>query len=258
VDDAFGTAHRAHATTEGVARLLPAVSGLLMEKELSALATVVEAPGRPFVVVLGGAKVTDKIGVIDRFLDFADQILIGGAMCFTFFKAQGLTVGTSLVEDEEGFAVARGVLDKAAGSHCDLHLPIDVVVAKSAAADAESQVVPVTAIPDGWMGLDIGPGTAETYASVIARAGEVFWNGPMGMFELAPFAKGTEVVARAMAEAEGMTVVGGGDSVAAVNALGLGDRMDHVSTGGGASLEYIESGGDLPGVSVLEDKPEYH
>jgi phosphoglycerate kinase len=256
VDDAFGTAHRAHATTEGVATLLPAVSGLLMEKELFALDTVVKAPGRPFAVVMGGAKVTDKIGVIDRFLDVADDILVGGAMCFTFFKAQGMAVGASLVEDEEGLAVARRALDKAAESHCDLHLPTDVVVATAADAGAETKVVPVTAIPDGWMGLDIGPETTAAYEAIIAKAGEIFWNGPMGMFELAPFAKGTEAVARAMASASGMSVVGGGDSVAAVNALGLAGQMDHVSTGGGASLEFIESGGILPGVTVLEDKPD--
>ena len=256
VDDAFGTAHRAHATTEGVAKLLPAVCGLLMEKELLALDTVVLAPGRPFAVVMGGAKVTDKIGVIDRFLDIADDILIGGAMCFTFFKAQGLSVGASLVEDEAGVAVAKKALDKAAESHCDLHLPTDVVVATAADAAADTRVVSVTAIPDGWMGLDIGPETVAAYQAIIAKAGEIFWNGPMGMFELAPFAKGTEAVARAMAAADGMSVVGGGDSVAAVNGLGLADKMDHVSTGGGASLEFIESGGVLPGVTVLEDKPE--
>lgn len=254
VDDAFGTAHRAHATTAGVAEYLPAVAGFLVEKELEALSTLVTAPGRPFVVVLGGAKVTDKIGVIEKFLDVADDILVGGAMAFTFYKAKGWPVGASLVEDEEGVAVAKRILDKAASSYCNLVLPTDIVVADKAEVDATTKVVSADAIPEGWMGLDIGPETRAAYAAKIAAADEVFWNGPMGMFEVAPFAAGTKAVAEAMASCKGMTIVGGGDSVAAVNALGLADKMTHVSTGGGASLEYIENDGMLPGVAVLADK----
>ena len=254
VNDAFGTAHRAHATTAGVAELLPAVAGLLMEKELEALSTLVTSPGRPFVVVLGGAKVSDKIGVIEKFLDLADRILVGGAMAFTFFKAKGWPVGASLVEDEEGVALARRLLDKAESSQCGLALPVDIIVAERPEAEVPTQVVPATAIPDGWMGLDIGPTTASAYRDEITAAAEVFWNGPMGMFEVAPFAGGTRAIAEAMAECKGMTVVGGGDTVAAVNSLGLADKMTHVSTGGGASLEFIEKGGALPGVLVLEDK----
>ena len=207
-------------------------------------------PKRPFVVVLGGAKVTDKIKVIERFLDLADELLIGGAMCFTFIKARGGEVGASRVEDEAGVDVARALLAKAADSRCSLVLPEDVVVADRFAVDAATRVVPADAVPEGWMGLDIGPRAAQTYAERIAAAGEVFWNGPMGVFEMAPFAAGTEAVARAMAASSGVTVVGGGDSVAAVQSLGLAEAMDHVSTGGGASLEFIE-GATLPGVEAL-------
>jgi phosphoglycerate kinase len=250
VNDAFGAAHRAHATTVGVAERLPAVPGFLMEKEIAALETVVSRPRRPFVAVLGGAKVTDKIGVIDRFLELADAILVGGAMCFTFFRAQGLRVGASRVEDEKGVDTARRALGKAAASHCELILPVDLVIAERVEEGTETRIVQADAIPDGWMGLDIGPRTAEIYGRRIREAGEVFWNGPMGVFEVAAFAAGTEAVARAMAEASGVTIIGGGDSVAAVGMLGLTEKMDHVSTGGGASLEFIEGGG-LPGVDVL-------
>ncbi|MHB9150718.1 MAG: phosphoglycerate kinase [Thermoleophilia bacterium] len=253
VNDAFGVCHRAHATTVGVPALVPAVAGFLLEKELEMLGSLLTSPRRPFVVVIGGSKVSDKIGVIERFLELADAILVGGAMCFTFFRAQGMSVGSSRVEGEEGVALARRLLDKAAGSACDLLLPTDIVVADAFAADAAIQVVPADAIPEGWMGLDIGPETAASYAGRVESAGEVFWNGPMGVFELEPFAAGTEAIARAMAACEGVTVVGGGDSVAALRALGLEGRMDHVSTGGGASLEFIE-GGDLPGVSALMDR----
>jgi len=253
VDDAFGAAHRAHATTTGVPALIPGVAGLLMERELSTLEGLLTAPKRPFVAVLGGAKVADKIGVLDRFLDLADQVLIGGAMCFTFFKARGLDVGASRVEGEEGLMIARRVLEKAKGSRCELVLPRDLVVADRPAEDAQITVVESNEIPSGWMGLDIGPATAANYAKRIQAAGSVFWNGPMGMFELAPFAGGTEAVARAMAAGAGISVVGGGDSVAAVNRLGLADRMTHVSTGGGASLELIE-GAELPGVAALRDR----
>lgn len=253
VNDAFGTAHRAHATTVGVARLLPAVAGFLMERELATLGALLSDPARPFVVVLGGAKVTDKIGVIERFLDLADAILIGGAMCFTFLKAQGVEVGASRVEGQEGLDTALGLLEKAGRSACELVLPGDVMVADAFAAGAATLVVEVGGIPEGWMGLDIGPQTAAEYARRIRAAGEVFWNGPMGVFEFEIFAKGTEAVARAMAACPGVTVVGGGDSVAALQRFGLTERMDHVSTGGGASLEFIE-GVELPGVAVLADK----
>jgi phosphoglycerate kinase len=252
VNDAFGAAHRAHATTVGVAERVPAVAGLLMEKELEALRSVVASPQRPFVAVLGGAKVTDKIGVIERFLDLADQILVGGAMCFTFFRAQGLDVGASRVEDAEGVATAQRALQKAETSGCELVLPTDVVVAQEVAEEAPARVVSVESIPAGWMGLDIGPDTSADYARRIAAAGQVFWNGPMGVFEIPAFAAGTAAVARALAAATGLTIVGGGDSVAAVRSLGLTQEMDHVSTGGGASLEFIEDG-DLPGVSALQE-----
>ena len=250
VNDAFGAAHRAHATTVGVATLIPAVAGLLMEKELRALGALLSEPKRPFVVVLGGAKVRDKIKVIERFLDVADELLIGGAMCFTFIKARGGEVGASRVEDEAGLDIATALLTKAADSQCSLVLPVDVVAADRVAVDAATQVVPADAVPEGWMGLDIGPRASQTFAERIAAAGEVFWNGPMGVFEMAPFAAGTEAVARAMAASSGVTVVGGGDSVAAVTSLGLAEAMDHVSTGGGASLEFIE-GATLPGVEAL-------
>lgn len=252
VNDAFSAAHRAHATTAGLAHVLPSVAGFHMEKEVAALESLMTAPKRPFVVVLGGAKVTDKIKVIDRFLDLADQILIGGAMSFAFLKAKGVPVGASKVE-EEGVGVAAEALRKAEGTACELVLPTDLVVADTFAEDAATFVVSVEAIPEGWMGLDIGPATAERYAKAIAGAAQVFWNGPLGVFEMAPFAGGTRAVALAMAACPGVTVVGGGDSVAAVNKFGVADKMDHVSMGGGASLEYIE-GAELPGVVSLPDK----
>ncbi len=252
VNDAFSAAHRAHATTAGLATVLPAMAGFQMEKEVAALHALMAEPQKPFVVVLGGAKVTDKIKVIGRFLDLADRLLIGGAMSFAFLKAKGLSVGASRIE-EEGVAIAADALKKAAGVACELALPTDVIVADSFAEDAATRVVAVDAIPEGWMGMDIGPETAKAYAEAIESAGEVFWNGPMGVFEMAPFAAGTRAVAEAMASCPGVTVVGGGDSVAAVNQFGLTDKMDHVSLGGGASLEFIE-GADLPGVITLPDK----
>lgn len=254
VNDAFSAAHRAHVTTAGLAEVLPSVAGFQMEKEVAALAGLLSDPKRPFVVVLGGAKVTDKVKVIDRFLDLADRLLIGGAMAVTFLKAKGLPVGSSKV-DEEGVPVAAEALKKAAGSKCELVLPSDFVVADDFAETAANHVVFAEAIPDGWMALDIGPNTAATYSSAIASAGEVFWNGPMGVFEMAPFAAGTRAIAEAMAACPGITVVGGGDSVAAVNKFGVTDKMDHVSMGGGASLEFIE-GAQLPGVVSLPDKDE--
>jgi phosphoglycerate kinase len=252
VNDAFGSAHRAHASTVGVAEhLRPAVAGLLLEREVSVLRSIVESPERPLVVVLGGAKVTDKIALIDRFLDEADTLLIGGAMCFSFFRAQGKPTGDSLVE-EEGRERARKALEKARGSRCELLLPVDLVLADRFDADAERRVEDGTDVPDGWMGLDIGPRTVEAYAKEIARAGTVFWNGPMGAFEMAPFADGTRAVAEAVAQAAGTTVVGGGDSGAALAEFGLDEDVDHLSTGGGASLELLE-GKPLPGVEMLDD-----
>jgi phosphoglycerate kinase len=252
VNDAFSAAHRAHATTAGLAAALPAVAGLQMEKELVALEGLLADPKRPFVVVLGGAKVTDKIKVIDRFLELADRLLIGGAMSLTFLKARGLSVGASKV-DEEGLGMAAEALRKAEKSSCELLLPSDVVAADRLDAEARSQVVSAGGIPDGWMGLDIGPQSAAAYREAIQGAGTVFWNGPMGVFEVAPFAEGTLAVAEAMAKCPGVTVAGGGDSVAALNAFGLADQIDHVSMGGGASLEFIE-GVELPGVAALMDK----
>jgi phosphoglycerate kinase len=252
VNDAFSAAHRAHATTAGLATLLPAVAGLQMEKELTALQGLLADPTRPFVVVLGGAKVTDKIKVIDRFLELADRLLIGGAMSLTFLKAQGLPVGASKV-DEEGLEMAAEALRKAKTSSCELVLPSDVVVADRVDEAAERTVVSARSIPDGWMGLDIGPDSAAAYRAAVVSAGTVFWNGPMGVFEIAPFAGGTLAVAEAMAQCPGVTVAGGGDSVAALNKFGLADRIDHVSMGGGASLEFVE-GAELPGVAALADK----
>jgi phosphoglycerate kinase len=252
VNDAFSAAHRAHVTTAGLAAVLPAVAGLNMEKEVTALEGILAEPKRPFVVILGGAKVTDKIKVIDRFLDLADRLLIGGAMSTTFLKAQGFAVGASKV-DEEGLALAAEALRKAATSRCALVLPGDVLVTESLEEGAQTAVVAADAIPEGWMAVDIGPATAANYRALIAEAGTVFWNGPMGIFEMPPFAAGTKAVAEAMAECKGVTVAGGGDSVAALNKFELADKIDHVSMGGGASLEFIE-GAELPGVATLADK----
>jgi phosphoglycerate kinase len=251
VDDAFGAAHRAHASTEGVAHRLPGYAGLLLEREVDELTRVVESPERPLVVVLGGAKVTDKVGVIDRFLDLADRILIGGAMCFSFFRAQGVGTGGSLVE-EEGVGLAAEALRKAEGSDCELTLPVDLVLGESFDAGTDRRESDDVEVPDGWMGLDIGPRTAAAYADAVAAAGTVLWNGPMGAFELEPFAAGTRTVAEAVAAAPGTTVAGGGDSVAALHEFGLADGVDWVSTGGGASLELLE-GRKLPGVEALQD-----
>jgi phosphoglycerate kinase len=252
VDDAFGAVHRAHATTVGVTEFLrPAVAGHLLEREVTTLTGLVEDPERPLVVVLGGAKVTDKIALIERFLELADAVLIGGAMCFSFFRAQGRQTGDSLVE-EEGVELARKALEKAEKSDCRLLLPTDLVLGDRFDADAERQEIEDVDVPDGWMGLDVGPRTTEAYSKEIAAAGSVFWNGPMGAFELAPFAGGTRALAEAVAEAPGTTVVGGGDSAAALAEFGLADRVTHLSTGGGASLELLE-GKALPGVEALDD-----
>jgi phosphoglycerate kinase len=253
VDDAFGAAHRAHATTEGVAHLLPAYAGLLLEREVRELTAVRDDPALPLCVVLGGAKVSDKIGVIEQFLETADRILVGGAMCFTFFSAQGIATGDSMVE-EGGIELAVRVLERARASSCELMLPVDLVLGRELRADTEHRQLDGVAVPHGWMGLDIGPRTGREYAAAIAPAGTVFWNGPMGVFELEPFAAGTRAVAEAVAAASGMTVVGGGDSAAALASCGLADRVDWVSTGGGASLELME-GRKLPGVEALMDAP---
>jgi phosphoglycerate kinase len=250
VNDAFGAAHRAHASTEGVARLVGEhAAGYLLEREVEALSGVLEDPARPLVAVLGGAKVSDKIAVIDRFREVADTLLIGGAMCFPFFAAQGHSVGDSLCADGD-VELARKTLESGDGSGADLELPSDLVIARRMEADAEAKTIDGVDVPDGWMGLDVGPRTTEAYGEAIAAAGTVFWNGPMGAFELEPFASGTRAVAQAIADAPGTTVVGGGDSAAALERFGLADKVTHLSTGGGASLELIE-GKPLPGVEAL-------
>ncbi len=250
VNDAFGSAHRAHASVVGVAQYLPAVAGFLMEKELTFLGRLLTAPERPFVAILGGAKISDKIGVIRSLLQKADRLLIGGGMANTFFKAQGYEVGDSLVE-EEALDEAKALL--AAGGEKIL-LPVDAVIADRFAADANRQVVPVTQVPAGWRILDIGPETVERFRQALQGAKTVFWNGPMGVFEFRPFAEGTFAVARILAELpDAVTIVGGGDSVAAVKQAGVADKITHISTGGGASLEFVE-GKELPGVKVLADK----
>ncbi len=274
VNDAFGVAHRAHASTEGVAHLLPAAAGRLLEKEVRTLTRILKDPDRPLVAVVGGAKVSDKIAVIDRFLDVADTVIIGGAMCFPFLCAQGHRVGASLCEEED-VEHARRVLAQVAavkgasvgaggaggrsagpgqdvfpGGQASLELPSDLVIAERLAEDAPPRRLDGVEVPDGWMGLDIGPATAARYGEAIAHAGTVFWNGPMGAFECPPFAAGTLAVAQAVAQAPGLTVVGGGDSAAALAQFGLEEEVDHLSTGGGATLELVE-GKALPGVQAL-------
>ncbi len=252
VNDAFGAAHRAHASTTGVAEHLPAVAGPLLEREVTVLRGVAEAPAHPLVVVLGGAKVSDKIRLIERFMERADAILIGGAMCFSFFRARGRPTGDSLVE-EEGVELARRVLERSESADgCRLLLPLDLVLGDRFEAAAERRPLDGVEVPDGWMGLDIGPRTVDGYAREIESSATVLWNGPMGAFELDAFATGTRGVAEAVARAEGTTVVGGGDSAAALAAFGLADRVDHLSTGGGAALELLE-GRELPGVEALDD-----
>jgi phosphoglycerate kinase len=250
VDDAFGAAHRAHASTEGVARVVgERAAGLLLEREVAALTQVLESPERPLVAVLGGAKVSDKLAVMERFLDLADTLLIGGAMCFPFLSAQGHAVGVSLCAAKD-VELAGRVLSAVSGRRARLELPVDLVIAPRLAADVSAEPLDGVDVPEGMMGLDIGPRTAQAYGSVIAQAGTVFWNGPMGAFELEPFAAGTRAVAEAVASSPGTTVVGGGDSAAALQRFGLADRVTHLSTGGGAALELME-GKPLPGVEVL-------
>ena len=251
VDDAFGAAHRAHATVVGVAELLPAAAGLLMEDELDSLNKILRNPERPFVAIIGGAKVSDKVGVVERLLKVADTLLIGGAMCFTFLKGQGYKVGSSLVEDEY-LEEAKRLMGQAGER---LVLPVDIVVTEEVQEGASSEVVRVEKIPDNLMGVDIGPETAEEFRGYITEAETIFWNGPMGIFEVEAFATGTEAVTRAVAKSEAKSIVGGGDSVAAVRKLGLEDEIGFISTGGGASLEYVE-GKELPGVAVLPEKGE--
>jgi len=251
VNDAFGTAHRAHASTVGVAAHLPAVAGLLMEKEIRYLSRLLESPEHPFVAVLGGKKVSDKIGVLRNLLERVDAVLVGGGMAYTFLRSQGYRVGRSLVEEDK-VELARELSERARARGVPLWLPEDVVVAERPSPEVPRRVVPAGEIPEGWMGLDIGPRTAERFAGVIEGARLVVWNGPMGVFEVEPFAAGTRAVAEAVARCPGTTVVGGGDTAAAVERFGLLGRFDHVSTGGGASLEFLE-GRELPGIRVLQD-----
>ncbi|RNC27970.1 MAG: Phosphoglycerate kinase [Candidatus Dichloromethanomonas elyunquensis] len=252
VNDAFGTAHRAHASTEGIAGYIPAYAGFLMKKEVDIMGKALENPARPFIAVIGGAKVSDKIAVIENLLSKVDNLIIGGGMANTFLKAQGYEVGSSLAENDK-VSLARELLGKAQNSGVKLMLPTDVVAAREFSANTPSRVVKVTEIQTDEQALDIGPESAESFAEAIHSAMTVIWNGPMGVFEMAPFAKGTERIARAMAECHGVTIVGGGDSVAAVEKMGVAEKLTHISTGGGASLEFLE-GKILPGVAALQDK----
>ena len=252
VNDAFGSAHRAHASTAGVAAYLPAVCGYLIQKEIGVIGKALADPARPFVAILGGAKVSDKIGVINNLLDKVDTLIIGGGMAYTFFRAAGHSVGTSLCEEDK-LDLANEMVAKAAAKGVNFMIPVDNVVATEYDENAEHKIVNSDDIPDGWMGLDIGPKTRELFANAIKGAGTVVWNGPMGVSEWANFAAGTEAVAAAVADSGAISIIGGGDSAAAVEKLGFASRMTHISTGGGASLEFLE-GKDLPGISCLLDK----
>ena len=252
VSDAFGTVHRAHASTAGVAAYLPAYAGLLVEKELSVMGKALDDPKRPFVAVLGGAKVSDKIGVINNLLEKADTVIIGGGMAYTFIKAMGYEIGNSLLEADK-LDYALEMIEKAKRNGVSLLLPVDTAVGKEFTADCDSEIVDIKAMPAGWMGMDIGPKTIELFSDAIKNAGTVVWNGPMGVFEFDAFAKGTKAMAQALADSGAITIVGGGDSAAAVEKLGFADKMTHISTGGGASLEFLE-GLELPGVACLLDK----
>ncbi|URD83189.1 Phosphoglycerate kinase [Musa troglodytarum] len=255
VNDAFGTAHRAHASTEGVTKFLkPSVAGFLMQKELDYLVGAVVNPKKPFAAIVGGSKVSSKIGVIESLLEKVDILILGGGMIFTFYKAQGYSVGSSLVEEDK-LGLATSLLEKAKTKGVSLLLPTDVVVADKFAADADSKIVPASGIPDGWMGLDIGPDSIKTFSGTLESTKTIIWNGPMGVFEFEKFAVGTEAIAKKLADLSGKgvtTIIGGGDSVAAVEKVGLADKMSHISTGGGASLELLE-GKSLPGVLALDD-----
>ncbi|MCM3635762.1 phosphoglycerate kinase [Paenibacillus camelliae] len=252
VNDAFGAAHRAHASTEGIAHHLPAVSGLLMEKELDVLGKALNNPERPFTAIVGGSKVKDKIAVIEKMIEIADNIIIGGGLSYTFFKAQGYEIGQSLL-DSSKLELTLEFIEKAKKAGKNLYLPVDIVVTDEFSANANTKIVPVDSIPADMEGIDIGPKTREIYADVIKNSKLVVWNGPMGVFEIEPFSHGTRAVAQATAETEGYTVIGGGDSAAAAEKFGLADRMNFISTGGGASLEFME-GKALPGVVALNDK----
>ncbi|WP_037285771.1 phosphoglycerate kinase [Saccharibacillus sacchari] len=253
VNDAFGAAHRAHASTEGIAHHLPAVSGLLMEKELDVLGKAISNPERPFTAIVGGSKVKDKIDVIDNLLNIADNVLIGGGLAYTFFKAQGYEIGQSLLDDSK-FDVALGFIEKAKKLGKNFHLPVDIVISDDFSASANTKIINVEdGIPADWEGIDIGPKTREIYADIIAKSKLVVWNGPMGVFEIEPFSHGTRAVGEACAATEGYTIIGGGDSAAATEKFGLAEKMNHISTGGGASLEFME-GKALPGVVALNDK----
>lgn len=252
VNDAFGAAHRAHASTEGIAHILPAVAGLLMERELEVLGKALHNPERPFTAIVGGSKVKDKIAVIDKMLEIADNVLIGGGLSYTFFKAQGHEIGKSLVDNSK-LDLALEFMEKAKKLGKNFLIPVDIVVTDDFSANANTQIVDIDSIPADWEGIDIGPKTRALYADVIKNSKLVVWNGPMGVFEIEPFSHGTQAVARACAETSGYTVIGGGDSAAAAEKFGLADQMDFISTGGGASLEFME-GKVLPGVVALNDK----
>ncbi|HZJ83033.1 MAG TPA: phosphoglycerate kinase [Clostridia bacterium] len=252
VNDAFGTAHRAHASTEGVANYLPAVAGYLIKKELDVMGKALANPERPFIAILGGAKVSDKIGVIENLIEVVDTLIIGGGMAYTFFKARGYEVGKSLLEADK-VDLAKSLEEKAKAKGVKLLLPVDNVVAKEFSPDAEHKVVSSDEIPSDWEGLDIGPKSRQLFGEEIKNAKTVIWNGPMGVFEMPAFAKGTQAVAEFMSQCEGTTIIGGGDSAAAVEQMGYADKMSHISTGGGASLEFLE-GKELPGVAALNDK----
>lgn len=252
VNDAFGAAHRAHASTAGIAEYLPAVSGFLLQKELDVLGKALSDPERPFTAIIGGAKVKDKIGVIDHLLDKVDNLIIGGGLAYTFVKAQGHEIGNSLVEEDK-IELAKEFMQKAKDKGVNFLMPVDAVVASEFSKDADSKVVDIDAIPADWMGLDIGPKTVALYADTIKNSKLIIWNGPMGVFEMEKFADGTKGVAEAMAETAGYTIIGGGDSAAAVEKFHVADKMDHISTGGGASLEFME-GKELPGVVALNDR----
>ncbi len=252
INDAFGTAHRAHASTEGVAHYLPAAAGYLLKKELEVLGNALDNPERPFVAILGGAKVSDKIGVIRNLINKVDTLIIGGGMAFTFFKAKGYEIGNSLLEEDK-VELAKELMEQAKAKGVKMLLPVDTVVAKEFKADAENKVVASNEIPADWQGLDIGPESRKLFGEEIVNAKLVVWNGPMGVFEMPAFAKGTEAIADYMSQCGGITIIGGGDSAAAVEQLGYADKMTHISTGGGASLEFLE-GIELPGVAALNDK----
>lgn len=250
VNDAFGTAHRAHSSTEGIAKFIPAVAGFLIEKEIEFIGGALMSPKKPFVAILGGAKVSDKIGVINNLLEKVDRLIIGGGMAYTFLKAQGLSIGSSLVEEDK-VEYAKEMLDKAEAKGVKVYLPVDHVVAREFKADAESSIV--ENIEEGFMGLDIGPKSIALFEEALKDAGTVIWNGPMGVFEMEKFATGTKEVAKVLSTIDGTTIIGGGDSAAAVEQLGFADKMSHISTGGGASLEFLE-GKVLPGIAALKDK----